>query len=184
MNITDQFQTPPNVCRYMASLIPDGTTTVLEPTPGRGNLVAELDEYEVTAPADYFLMDKNLRFDCVIMNPPFSTRSAILTNAPSSWKNSKGMKFGYKMLLDCTNKSDVIIALMPAFVLSDSDVRLRHLKKFGMISVTSLPRVTFGYARIQTVVLFLHRNYIGPTEFVVFDLLPAIPHKNELILEL
>lgn len=34
-----QFQTPPPVAAYMASLIPVGAKKILEPTPGAGNLV-------------------------------------------------------------------------------------------------------------------------------------------------
>jgi type I restriction-modification system DNA methylase subunit len=37
-----EFQTPPKVCKYMASLIPAGTKKVLEPTPGIGNLVSSI----------------------------------------------------------------------------------------------------------------------------------------------
>jgi hypothetical protein len=56
-------------------------------------------------------------------------------------------------------------------MISDSDVRLRFIKKWGLISVTSLPRKTFKYARIQTMVLHLQKGYQGPTEFIVYDLL-------------
>lgn len=182
MDISKQFQTPPEVCRYMASLIPEGVVTALEPTPGNGNIVRELSGYVVTAPEDFFLLDKNERFDCVVMNPPFSTGSAILTNAPAIYKSDKGMKVGYRMLLDCTHKADVIIALMPVFTLIDSDVRMRHLKKFGIRSLTFLPRKTFEYARIQTCIMELVKGYAGPTEFKVYDLLPVVPDKNELIL--
>ena len=34
-----KFQTPVEVCEYMASLIPDTAINVLEPTPGYGNIV-------------------------------------------------------------------------------------------------------------------------------------------------
>lgn len=37
------FQTPPEVCKYMVSLIPEGVISVLEPTPGVGNIVSELN---------------------------------------------------------------------------------------------------------------------------------------------
>jgi type I restriction-modification system DNA methylase subunit len=156
----------------------------LEPTKGIGNQLAELDTYEVTAPEDFFLLDQKQRFDCVIMNPPFSTKSAILDNAPKRYLNDHGMKIGYKILQDCMRMSDHVIALMPWFTLVDSDVRMRELKRYGLISVTGLPRKTFDYARIQTCVLQLSKGYSGPTEFHVFDLLPTIPAKHELLLNL
>ena len=71
----------------------------------------------------------------------------------------------------CLHMSDNVIALMPWFTISDSDVRLRALKTWGLKSITALPRKTFDYARIQTVVLELQKGYIGMTEFKVFDLL-------------
>lgn len=46
--------------------------------------------------------------------------------------------------------SDNIIALMPWFTISDSDVRIRKLMDFGLKSLTLLHRKTFQYARIQT----------------------------------
>lgn len=174
-----EFQTPPSVCRYMASLIPAEAKTVLEPTKGVGNLVDALHVFEVTAPEDYFLLDKSLRFDAVALNPPFSVKSAIIDNAPASFlADGKGMKFGYKMLLECMEKAPIIIALMPWFTISDSDVRLRYLKRFGLKSLTALPRKTFEYARIQTVVIELVKGYTGETTFKVFDLEPKV--KSEL----
>lgn len=73
--------------------------------------------------------------------------------------------------MECMNMSDNVIALMPWFTLSDSDVRLRALKKYGMKSLTALPRKTFEYVRIQTVVIELQKGYKGETAFKVFDLL-------------
>lgn len=171
------FQTPPEVCRYMASLIPEGTKTVLEPTKGIGNIVAELGAYEVTAPDDYFLLDKKLWFDAVIMNPPFTHKSANLTNAPAN-AHSKGMKLGYRILVECMQKSYHVIALMPWFTLSDSDVRLRYLKRYGLKSITALPRKTFQYARIQTVVIELERGYTGEILFKVFEFIDEIPSEK------
>ena len=179
---TTEFQTPPEVCRYMASLVPDDCVNVLEPTPGIGNLVNALLEtrHLVTAPSDYFLLDRSLKFDAVVMNPPFSSKSAFTENIVGNFAG-KGMRFGYAMLLDCMKKSDNIIALMPWFTISDSDVRLRYLKSWGLISVTALPRKTFQYARIQTCVLQLQKGYTGNTEFKVFDFLPKIKSDMELL---
>jgi len=154
----------------MASLVPPGTRTILEPFPGLGNLVKELDHYDVTAPDDFFLLDQAMRFDCIVMNPPFSLDTAITTNAPAVYKE-EGMKFGYQALTDYMAMSDSIIALMPWYTLIDSDVRMRQLKNFGLISLTSLPRKTFDYIRIQTVVLELRKGWKRKTRFEVFELL-------------
>jgi len=169
------FQTPPNVATYMASLVPEFVNEILEPTCGSGNLVRALEKsgFTVIAPEDYFLLEKR-RFDCIVMNPPFSSKYAFMENAPQEY-SEKGMRLGYKILTDCMNMSDNVIALMPWFTLSDSDVRLRSLKKYGIRSITALPRKTFQYARIQTVVLEMERGYKGATEFKVFDLVDHPP---------
>jgi type I restriction-modification system DNA methylase subunit len=165
-----QFQTPPEVARYMASLVPEGTITVLEPTPGMGNIVRALEGYQVTAPKNFFDLDPHQFFDCVVMNPPFSAKYAF--GIPEELAK-EGMQLGYWMLKHCMQMSDSVIALMPWFTLTDSDVRLRQLKRWGLISVTSLPRKTFEYIRIQTCVLELRRGYHGPTSFKVYDLLQS-----------
>lgn len=163
------FQTPPWAAKYMCSLIPAGVEKVLEPTPGVGNIVQCLDGYQVTAPKDFFLMRRQ-RFDCVVMNPPFSSKFAFLENSPTGF-DFKGMRMGYWFLTECMKMSDNVIALMPWFTISDSDVRLRYLKKWGMVSVTALPRKTFEYARIQTCVFVLQKGFKGDTAFKVYDLL-------------
>lgn len=164
----NDFQTPENVAKYMASLIPEGVNTVLEPTPGIGNIVKYLDSYNVTAPDDYWQLDKKQWFDCIICNLPFSSKTFF--NCPAHLEG-KGMIVAYKVLGQLMSMSDNIIALMPWFTISDSDVRLRTIKQFGLISVTALPRKTFQYARIQTCVVQMKRGYTGKTEFKVFDLL-------------
>lgn len=165
----EDFQTPPEVCRYMASLVPKSCKEVLEPTPGKGNIVLALREsgYNVTAPNDFFLLKKRL-FDAVVMNPPFSSKFALLDNAPANL-NQNGMRLGYYMLTECMTVSDTVIALMPWFTISDSDVRLRYLYDWGLKSITALPRKTFEYARIQTCVFELQKGFKGQTEFKVFD---------------
>ena len=163
--LTD-FQTPVPVCNYIVSLIPFGARTILEPTAGLGNLVrAAPPPYEVTAPADFFQMPFQ-RFDCVLANPPFSSRYAF--GVPPEL-NKYGMRLGYHILTECMKMSDCVIALMPWFTISDSDVRLRALHRFGLVSVTALPRATFRYARIQTVVLHLKKGHQGDTIFKVYD---------------
>lgn len=39
----NDFQTPHDVAAYMVSLIPGWCKTILEPTPGAGNIVAKLN---------------------------------------------------------------------------------------------------------------------------------------------
>ncbi len=177
----------------MASMIPKGAITILEPTVGNGNLFLaarkELDarfgdrfggNSIVECPGDFFLLNPEKKFDCVIMNPPFSTKSAILTNAPTELHGT-GMLIGYYILAECMKRSPSIIALMPWFTIIDSDVRLRIMKSFGLISVTALPRKTFGYARIQTMILQLQRGYTGPTEFKTFNFKDNIVEKKTKI---
>jgi type I restriction-modification system DNA methylase subunit len=164
------FQTPPEVCKYMASLIPWDTTSILEPTAGIGNILKELKGYNVTAPADFFKLDKGSQFDCVIMNPPFSSKYAF--GVPGHL-NKHGMRLGYHILLECMQMSDCVIALMPWFTISDSDVRLKALKKWGLKSITALPRKTFQFARIQTCVFELVKGFQDETLFKVFELLKS-----------
>lgn len=161
------FQTPPALCKYMVSLLPKGVKSVLEPTPGIGNISAALTGYDITAPKDFFLL-KQKRFDAVVMNPPFSSKYANMENAPAGI-NKHGMRLGYYILLECMKMSDNVIALMPWFTISDSDVRLRFLKQYGLKSLTALPRKTFQYARIQTVIIELNRGHIDKTIFNVYD---------------
>lgn len=164
----NDFQTPSNVCEYMVSLLPADCVFVLEPTPGMGNLVTVLQDnfYSVTAPIDYWGLDKSLRFDAVVANLPFSSKTFY--NCPPEYEN-KGMLASYSQIKTLCEMSDNLILLMPWFTISDSDVRLRFIKDFGLISVTCLPRRTFNYARIQTVILQMQKGYTGLTEFKVFD---------------
>lgn len=165
--IDTNFQTPAEICDYMVSMIPDNAISVLEPTPGMGNLIAALEKkqkFEITAPEDFFLLNKLKKYDVVLANPPFSSKTAFIGNAPID-VDIQGMKLGYFILKELMKLSDNVIALMPWFTLSDSDVRMRFLRDFGIKSITPLPRKTFQYARIQTVIIELERNYPGKTEF-------------------
>lgn len=167
----NDFQTPEDVARYMASLLPPTVTTAFEPTKGRGNLVRALERrsIEVTAPDDYFLFDlKKNKFDAVVMNPPFAAKYAIMDNADIRYSRS-GMKLGYQILLECMKLAPITVALMPAFTISDSDVRARYLMNYGLVSITALPRSTFKYARIQTYVILLQKGYTGKTEWILYD---------------
>lgn len=171
LDFRNDLQTPAFAAKYMVSLIPDGVITVLEPTPGSGNIVRELTGYHVTAPADFFQLDIKQRFDCVVMNPPFSSKYAF--NVPEHL-NKHGMRLGYHILQQCMQMSDNVIALMPWFTISDSDVRMRALKNWGLVSLTALPRKTFQFARIQTCVFELQKGYKGATIFKVHDLLSQV----------
>jgi hypothetical protein len=173
----NDFQTPENVADYMVSLMDDATFfKILEPTPGEGNIVNAIKKRAkikglnpfITAPADYWQLDKSLRFSCIIANLPFSSKTFF--NCPPEYEG-KGMKVAYEQMKVLMEMSDNLILLMPWFTISDSDVRLRYLKTWGLISVTALPRKTFQYARIQTCILQLKKGYDGITEFKVFDLL-------------
>lgn len=167
----NDFQTPVPVAKYMVSLLPEGIVTVLEPTPGVGNIKKELIKsgYDVTAPDDYFVNGGG-KFDAVVMNPPFSHKFTNLENAPIDLHKS-GMRMGYWFLTNCMQQSDIVIALMPWFTISDSDVRMRALYRHGIKSITALPRKTFQFARIQTMVIHLERGFKGQTAFYAYDCL-------------
>ena len=128
------FQTPENICKYMVSLLPEGIKTVLEPTPGDGNIVKVLNGYAVTAPIDFFTVVGN--WDAVVMNPPFTP-----------------MDMGYKILFRCMDMSPVVIALMPWLTLINSERRTNKIMEHGLKSVTHLPRSTFKGSRVQTCIL-------------------------------
>lgn len=168
--VDHSYQTPKNVCDYMASMLPVNAKTVFEPTPGLGGLVnsAENLGFEVIAADDFFTHSKNNRYDSIIMNPPFSSKSAFIKNAPIG-SDVKGMKVGYYILTECMKMSDSLVALMPWYTISDSDVRMRYLQDFGIKSLTSLSRKTFQYARIQTVIIELSKGYKGETIFKTFN---------------
>jgi len=168
-----EFQTPPEVAEYMCSLIPKEAVTILEPTAGSGNILSCLKDYQTTAPDNFFTLDPT-RFDCIVMNPPFSMKYAF--GVPEGL-NLKGLRLGYYILQECMKMSDHIIALMPLFTISDSDVRLRFLKQFGIKSITILPRKTFKYVRIQTAVFELIKGWDKETLFKAYELLPK-PEKN------
>lgn len=160
------FQTPLEVCQYMCSMIPKGVVTVLEPSAGSGNMLKFLQDYQVTAPANFFELDPVSKFDCVVMNPPFSTTTAF--GVPDGF-DAQGMRLGYYFLSECMERSNNVIALMPWFTLTDSDLRLRALKGYGLKSICSLPRKTFQYARIQTCILELEKDWKEPTIFKVYE---------------
>jgi len=172
--IDGNFQTPSFVCDYLVSLLPESTLKVLEPTPGQGNIISSIRQHkqniEIIHPKGDYFQERDailsVRYDAIIMNPPFSGKSFFGGgNLPASWENLKGMAYGYQFLFELMDRSDTIIALMPWFTISDSDVRMRNLLSYGLKSVTLLPRRTFQYARIQTCVLELKKGYNQTIKF-------------------
>jgi len=153
----ENFQSPPKICEYMASRVPkDSMLTVLEPTPGKGNLVEALEKrgVQVYAPTgNFFLEDwEGKRYDYIVSNVPFSP-----------------MMVGYKILYKCMEMSDNIIALMPWLTLINSEKRTRDLMDFGLYSITHLPRNIFKGARVQTCILHLQKGYTKPTYFLDYN---------------
>ncbi|HEY5509049.1 MAG TPA: hypothetical protein VIK29_10275 [Paludibacter sp.] len=165
-----EFQTPVPVAKYMVDMIPfnGSCKSALEPTPGMGTIVEKLldADFFVHAPTNFFDIEMSAKYDCIVMNPPFSLKYAF--GVPNNVTET-GMRLGYYILTECMKMSDYVIALMPWFTISDSDVRLRFLKEYGIKSLTALPRKTFQYARIQTVVIELKKDYTGETIFKTFN---------------
>lgn len=175
MEIETSFQTPPEVAKYMAEMIelPNKLgCKVFEPTPGLGNLMMAVRErflyVEIEYPEGDFFLHTKQKYDCIIMNPPFTSKSAFMENAPAE-AECRGMKVGYYILKQCMEMSDNVIALMPWYTIADSDVRLRYLKAYGIKSITALPRKTFEYVRVQVVVIELVKGWKEETVFKTFE---------------
>jgi len=149
----DSFQTPEVVANFMASFIPVACGTILEPTPGLGNLVRAVEgKGTVIAPKQFEDIEVGSRYDWVIMNPPFTP-----------------MVEGYRYLNEVMAMSDNIVALLPWFVLINSEKRLTAIQNFGLVSVTHLPRKTFPGCRIQCCVLHLQKGFKGVTQLKRFE---------------
>lgn len=146
----DHFQTPQHICEYMASFLPTDSGTILEPTPGKGNLVRVLEKYgTVIAPNDFNdVIDK--KYNWVVMNPPFTP-----------------MKMGYKILYSCMNMTDNIVALMPYLTIINGEKRTKDIMNWGLRSITHLPRSTFKGSRVQTCILHMEKGFKGETIFKV-----------------
>ena len=144
----DNFQTPERICKYMASFLPENAGLILEPTAGKGNLVKELERYgDVFAPDDFYKMSE-VKFDWIVMNPPFTP-----------------MKQGYDILYKCMDMSDNIIALMPYLTIINGEKRTSDIMNWGLKSITHLPRSVFKGSRVQTCILEMKRGYNGDTIF-------------------
>lgn len=147
--VMQHFQTPEWCCHTMVSMVPSWVKSVLEPTPGDGNLVRALQtrKFNVTAPEDFWAVSG--RWDAVVMNPPFTP-----------------MAEGYRILDACLGMSDVVVALMPWLTIINSERRTASLMKFGLREVRHLPRYTFEGSRVQCCILYLDRSFRGQTVFV------------------
>jgi len=132
----------------MVSLIPPAARRIIEPTPGKGNLVAALKEKSlvVVAPRRFEDIPDVFRADCVVMNPPFD----------------KGLE--YKFLYRSMQWTNHVIALMPWNTIINADRRADFLRAWGLRSVTRLPRSAFPTIRTQCCILELDHGYKGATE--------------------
>lgn len=145
------FQTPPSVCDHMVSLVVGSGLKILEPSPGAGNLASAIEKkgHRVFSPdGDFWKMRHDIRYDCIVMNPPFTP-----------------MQEGYAFLYEAMNLSDNIIALLPWLVLINSERRIRDIMAFGLKSVTTLPRSVFKGSRVQCCILQMQKGYTGTTLF-------------------
>ena len=143
----NNFQTPIDICEYMASFLPNNPGIILEPTPGKGNLSGILSKYgKVISPEeDFFKMEKS-EYDWIIMNPPFTP-----------------MSVGYKILYQCMDMTDNLIALMPYLTIINGEKRRDDIINYGLKSITHLPRNTFKGSRVQTCILEMKRGWEGDT---------------------
>ena len=156
MNKIHNLQTPMEVCELMAMRIDKNKNhhSILEPTPGNGNLVIAIEKLypdsKITAPSDFWEVED--RFDYIIANPPFTP-----------------CKDGYKYLYKFMKLSNNIIVLMPWFTLINSTKRTQDLIEFGLKRIHHLPRYTFPGIRVQTCVIELDYTYNGSTIFDFWD---------------
>ena len=142
------FQTPDWVCGLMLDMVRvKNPNSILEPTPGDGNLVRALeDRYpdsEITAPLDFWHIPDG-KYDLIVANPPFTP-----------------MKLGYKMLERFVELSDNVVVLMPWLTLINSERRTSWLKEVGLRRVKHLPRNAFPGSRVQTCIMEISQGYDG-----------------------
>lgn len=127
---------------------------VLEPTPGTGQLsrIITANGHTVYSPdGDFWLMDHSIKYEYCVMNPPFTPMSE-----------------GYRYLRSAMDLTDNIIALLPWFIIINSEIRLNNIMSWGLISVTSIPRKTFPGTRIQCCILEMKKGFSGTTDFKTF----------------
>jgi len=142
-----EFQTPVWVCDIMSQMISELITspqTILEPTPGAGNLVKSINRIYPNSimytPTDFYQF--NEKVDCIVGNPPFTP-----------------MKEGYKILNRCFELSDNIIFLMPWLALINSEKRTELYMSRGLKQIVHLPRRAFSGSRVQTCVMQFQKGY-------------------------
>jgi len=144
------FQTPSWVCEKMVALVPAAVGTILEPTPGNGNLVKALSKnYKVITYNSF--EEISGRFQAIVMNPPFSP-----------------MSLGYSILYKCMEMSNIIIALMPWLTIINSEKRLNKIIDFGLESIIHLPRNAFPGSRVQCCILKMIKGYNSIIRFERF----------------
>lgn len=151
-NNTD-FQTPEWVCDYMTSLVYRTQGTILEPTPGKGNLTKSIKKHHPNAsiitPDGDFLDMPIRKVSAVIANPPFTPMSK-----------------GYKMLNRFFEFSGSVVVLMPWLTVINSEKRLNCLKEPGLFKIVHLPRRVFKGSRVQTCILVFGEDHSGEIMFV------------------
>lgn len=145
------FQTPKWVCDIMLNELSGNPVSILEPTPGMGNLVNAINiKYpfaHITAPTDYYELESS-RYDAIVTNPPFTP-----------------MTVGYDILDSLLWQSDTIIALMPWLAIINSKKRSERYKSAGLKKVIHLPRNAFPGSRVQCCILVFNAGYSGDILF-------------------
>jgi hypothetical protein len=157
MNKPMPFQTLNPVCDYMVSLIQGNPQTMLEPTPGAGNLVKALKnrypDSVISAPQQFWdFANEEMVFDAVVMNPPFTPMIEAM------WYLEK-----------CMCLTDQIICLLPWLLLINSSKRFEEIKKWGLVSITHLPRKAFPNSRVQCCILYLRKGWPQDTIIKLFN---------------
>ena len=151
INKTD-FQTPEWVCDFMVTSIHGYPNTILEPTPGNGNLMRAINKHhpntQILTPKNDFLKMDIVDVDFVIANPPFTP-----------------MTLGYDMLDRFFEFSGNVIALMPWLTIINSEKRLDRLKNYGLREIIHLPRSVFKGSRVQTCISMFTKGYRGEILF-------------------
>lgn len=149
------FQTPDWVCRLMVRRIPIGAKTILEPTPGDGNLVRAIQSQfpdSIVYDPVHFGKFPYHGVDCIVANPPFTP-----------------MQTGYQLLETFFGLSNNIIILMPWLALINSEKRTKTYMEHGLKQVIHLPRSAFPGARVQTCILVFEGGYPGVVTFQVAE---------------
>lgn len=132
--------------------------TILEPTPGKGNLLDILQGKFPNAiiyfPENDFMNMDVVSVDWVIANPPFTP-----------------MQKGYDILDRLFEFSNNVIALMPWLTITNSEKRTKRLVEKGLCKIIHLPRKAFPGSRVQTCILKFKHNF---NETITFEA-PAKP---------